>query len=275
MSSISALLANGEGDGAGDPEGPCSSGMVPDAAVDRQRLRMAILAGDEAQTDAALSGLFAGMHPEAAFLRDAAVSRRRERELREIEPLRAWIREETLGRTEASRAQARDLNRLVRSWFSSVEVTVDANVVQFVGRRHGATPAGVAVRIDRCAWTRLAPLERLPHRRYRVWQDSEILGALQAWVDAKGRSPRPCEWHTTGAYHPVSPAPSETLEAPTRTRAWDDIEVIDALSDYMAKHDQPPEWADWLRVTPQHPSTTTVRSHFGSWQTALAAAGLH
>jgi DNA invertase Pin-like site-specific DNA recombinase len=246
-----------------------------DVDSERQRLRDAILAGDDPGADSALEALFAHMQPEAALVRDAVSSHRRTRELQQLQEFRAWITQEATGRTDASRGKARELNELLRSWFASVTVTMDASTVRFVTRRRvaidAATGAQASARVDRGAWTRFAPLERQPHHRYRTWEDAEILGALQAWTDAHGRTPRPIDWKDHGAHPPAPPAPH--TGRPARRPAWDDNDVIHALIDYSAEHDRPPPWADWLHGEPEHPSTTTVRSHFGSWHAALRAAG--
>src|SRR6202035_3938475 len=117
-------------------------------------------------------------------------SQRLRRELQQAERLRAWVDQEANGRTDSSRAEARELAVLVRGWFATVTVRVepDAVVIVAIRRRNIGPPAGqVEVRVDRAAWVRFtAPGSRLARR---PWNRAELIGALQAWADAHGRSP--------------------------------------------------------------------------------------
>ncbi len=276
VASIGLLLA-------GEPDLSSKGAMHPpegsrlsDTAAGREQLRSAMLAGDDAGAESALNALFAKMHPEAALIRDSATSRRLARELGEAQTLRDWIVEETAGRTPASREMARELNGLLRSWFSTISLTISETNVEIVGKRPGAGDlpgVSTAVNIDRCTWTRFAPLERRPHRRYRTWVDAEIVGALQAWTDVHGHDPSPTDWRQSAAYHPIAPTPREVSAGPARVLTGDDIDLIRALSEYTAEHGSPPSWADWLCAPPQHPCAQTVHAHFGSWRQALDAAG--
>jgi hypothetical protein len=94
-----------------------------------QRLREVILSGDERRLADTLEDLFVAMEPEAALIRDAAISQRQARELAEATRLRAWIEQEASERTEDTRGQARELNRLLRKWFSNIAITVDPDTV--------------------------------------------------------------------------------------------------------------------------------------------------
>jgi hypothetical protein len=182
-SSIGALLFDGlEEDFGGVPgDSPCSWRPGADA-IERERLRDAVLADDDHQVDAAVRVLFARIQPEAAIARDVANARRRARQFEEVQRMRSWIAREFSGRTATSRAESDDLNGLLRSWFKTVAVTMDASTVEFVAdRRHASGPRssrGRHVCIDRVEWTRFAPLERRPHTRHRWWEDAEIIGAM-------------------------------------------------------------------------------------------------
>src|SRR5439155_10007861 len=55
---------------------------------------------------------------------------------------------------------------------------------------------------------------------------------------------------------------------------WDEIDAISAVAHWTAKHGQPPDWAQGLRLEPDHPHASTVFNRFGSWTAAIAAAGL-
>jgi hypothetical protein len=234
------------------------------------------------------------MEPEAALIRDAAISQRQARELAEATRLRAWIEQEASGRTEDTRAQARELNELLRKWFSNITITVESDTVVISATRHKRANVAAPpreVRIDRAAWARFAPLTRRSMVRYAPWDDAEIIGALQAWADVHGHSPASADWARSSAIYPAAPTvrhhfgtfnggvraaglEPEPRRPPGRYGAWDDLDVIRALQAWTSEYGRPPTWADWLRAAPQHPSVTTVRAHFGTWAAGLAAAGL-
>jgi Homing endonuclease associated repeat/Recombinase/Recombinase zinc beta ribbon domain len=259
---------------------------------ERERLRAAAIAGDEQKVEQVLERLFLAMAPEAALIRDAAISQRRARELSEAQRLKAWIEQEASGRTEATRAEARELNGLLRRWFSELTIEVQPHSVLLGARRRGALPGSQpsTVTIDRASWTRFAAPERRLKLRYCGWDDSEIVGALQAWADLHGRSPGWSDWARGASNHPnsltvrrhfgswedalgaggLAPSPSP---APER-RSWDELDLIEALRSFSERHGHVPLSVEWLRAEPEHPSATTVRAHFGSWGAALGAAGL-
>jgi hypothetical protein len=55
---------------------------------------------------------------------------------------------------------------------------------------------------------------------------------------------------------------------------WGQIEIIGALEAWAEEHRRSPTWADWLPRAPERPHPCTVRRKFGTWNRALAAAGL-
>lgn len=66
---------------------------------------------------------------------------------------------------------------------------------------------------------------------------------------------------------------------PPRRRAgrhepWRRAETIAAFRAWDEAHGHAPRGHDWMRASPEHPTTCTVRKHFGSWQQALEEAGL-
>jgi hypothetical protein len=135
ISSIGTLLI-------GNPEHEAT--CEPDLPIRReaaQRLREVILSGDEKRLAEMLEDLFAAMEPEAALIRDAAISQRQARELAEATRLRAWIEQEASGRTEGTRAQARELNELLRKWFSNISITVESDTVVIGAKRRGRASA--------------------------------------------------------------------------------------------------------------------------------------
>ncbi len=292
VSSLRSLLI-GDRDNPDATRGDAAHTEAQGIVAGRERLRDAVLAGDERQLDSALDALFARMQPEAALIRDTAISQRRARELDQAQRFQTWILQDASMRTEASRVEAHDLNLLLRTWFSTVLVRFDAATVRIVAQRHpsaGWPPFRSAeVSIDRSQWTRFAPLDRARQRHDR-WEDAEIIGAIQAWADTHGHRPTWADWSNDAAGYPntrtvlahfgswrrayrqASLKPENA--SPARKPKWDDIDVIHALTDWTSAHGQPPGWADWLKGTPNHPCATTVRTHFGTFQAALAAAGL-
>jgi DNA invertase Pin-like site-specific DNA recombinase len=156
VSSLRSLLAGSVGNPShGDTRDP---DVQAGSAVERQRLRDAVLADDEPQVDRALDALFARMQPEAALIRDGTLSQRQARELEQVGRFQAWIALEAAGRTEASRAEARELNLPLRNWFSTIAVTIDENTVAFAGRRRrtpgSQQPRAAEVSVNRAQWTR-------------------------------------------------------------------------------------------------------------------------
>jgi hypothetical protein len=276
--------------------GPTSPAQADAQALERQderqQLRAAAIAGDEQRLEQVIERLFLRMQPEAALIRDAAISQRRARELCEAQRLKVWIEQEAKGRTEATRAEARELNGLLRRWFSELTIEVQPQTVLLGARRRGALPGSrpSSVVIDRVSWTRFAAPERRLKLRYCGWDDSEIIGALQAWADLHGRSPSWGDWARGASNHPNSwtvrshfgswegalgaGGLTATPPPPPERRSWDDLDLIEALKGWSERHGHVPLSVEWLRAEPEHPSATTVRVHFGSWDAALEAAGL-
>jgi DNA invertase Pin-like site-specific DNA recombinase len=264
----------------------------PDVSV-RERLRQAVLAGDDQQTDATLEQLLTRASGEAAMLEQIAASSRAGRQLQVARRFELWMSNEPAGRSEASRARARELNRLLKGCFTAVAVVMDARSVRIVARPRGTSgtsEAGDATEVcfDRREWLRWSPVARRRNQIYAKWEDSEILGALQAWVDAHGRVPRAKDWSHGRGYHPncgtvvrrfgswskaLIAAGLQPTMPQTRYR-WDDAEIVAALQRWTARHGRPPAYADWTHATCSRPGTSTVANHFGSWRRGLVAAGV-
>jgi hypothetical protein len=117
-----------------------------------------------------------------------------------------------------------------------------------------------------------------------------MITALKAWTKRHGRPPESMEWARAQPEHPSATtvrahfghwedalraaAPSPPPRRPTRCERWGRAEMIGALQDWATRHGHPPAGFDWTRAAPEHPCATTIRNHFGSWQAALARAGL-
>jgi DNA invertase Pin-like site-specific DNA recombinase len=283
-----------------DSDRPSDSGAQPIAHTRnrpdtsaRERLHQAVLAGDDQQADAALEQLFTRASGEAAMLEQIAASSRAGRQLRVARKFEAWMTNEPAGRSEASRGQARELNRLLKGCFTAVVVVMDAHSVRIVAHPRALSGAGepgdaTEVCFDRREWLRWSPVARRRNQIYAKWEDSEILGALQAWVDAQGRVPRAKDWSHGRGYQPncstvvrrfgswrkaLIAAGLQPTVPRTRYR-WDDAEIVAALQRWTARHGRPPAYADWTHATLSRPGTSTVANHFGSWRKGLVAAGL-
>jgi hypothetical protein len=183
---------------------------------------------------------------------------------------------------------------VLRGWFTSIAATVDESTVRFVARRRvtrgGRMLPRSQAQVDRRDWVRYVPLARRVGPRYREWTRPEIIGALQAWADEHGRSPR---WSDLDKQREDCPSPQTVqrhfgsweaaldaagLEPQPRVvgphRVWSKQEVVVALVQWAAEHDESPASGDWRRGAPERPCSKTVCVHFGSWQAAVTAAGL-
>jgi hypothetical protein len=258
---------------------------------ERQRLLDAVLAGNDVQIDAAVEALVHRVAPEVAMLRCVAASSRQARRLEVAKRFEEWARQDHAGRTDALRARVRELQCELRTWFSNVSVAMDGNTVTIVAHRRpvarSAPPVRVETGFDRREWVRSSGLARCTHRLYGRWAAAEILGALQAWADANGRSPRPMDWVYASIDHPDSLTVRRHFKTWNRAvrraglkplgpdvHPWSDDEVIGALRRWAAHHGRAPRWEEWMRAGPGRPSKTTVVTHFGGWRAALAVAGL-
>jgi hypothetical protein len=232
---------------------------------------------------------FSKLHPYQALSRDAVISQRTARELVDTARMREWIESEKQGRTEVTRVEARELQRMLASWFSKITIEVSADTVTISAfRRHGEERLPAVVEIDRAAWSRNAPSGHLKLRRGDRWDRVEIIGALQAWADRRGCSPRQVEWQAASPWHPGSAAVCNAFggwnaalrraglkPVPRSPRQpWTDGEIISALRRWARRHGRSPIHIDWLRGAPEHPNAQTTCRHFGSWKRALAAAAL-
>jgi hypothetical protein len=217
-------------------------------------------------------------------------SQRRARELADTRRLAVWIESEARGRSEESRALVGNLRRLIASWFTEISITVDSRtvVIRAVRRRAGAPGAATVATIDRVSWSRLAPIGHRQFARRNAWDEAEMLGALQAWSDEHGRSPRRVEWREATCAHPsaltVCSHFGEWTRAlrkaglppvpPARPYAWTPPEIIEALQRWTRRSGSAPKSMEWARASPGYPSAQTVRAHFGHFTDALHAAGL-
>ena len=66
----------------------------------------------------------------------------------------------------------------------------------------------------------------------------------------------------------------EPFEPYINRKPWDELDTIQALQIWSEKHGRPPWSMEWDHAQPEHPCSNTVRERFGSWRSALEAAGL-
>jgi DNA invertase Pin-like site-specific DNA recombinase len=228
-------------------------------------------------------------HPYGVLALQTTRTQRRARELADVLRLRQWIDREADGRSEATRAEAEELNRLLRGWFSAIAIDVTPKAVEITATRRSASfPSSTTVTIDRADWTRLAPPGHRQLAPASAWSEAEMIGALQAWADRHARSPRRVEWERAGSAHPGSltvckhfgnwnralrKAGLPPVARPAR-HPWTDEEIVEALRAWAKQHGRAPAHLDWALGARERPCAQTVWCRFGSWTRALHAAGL-
>jgi hypothetical protein len=268
---------------------------VYDVSRERQQIRDAALHGDEQSFSAALEQLVARSAEHAGNLaNEANMPRRRARQLEAVPRFDGWAAQQLAGRTDDSRAEEQKLNRLLRTWFSQLTVTMDETSVLITARHR--TPTGqhstqAEVHIDRSDWARVAWHTDRPRLRRQGWDDSEILGALQGWAETHSRSPTPIDWVHADTNHPSARTvrahfvtwksalrhaglEPHVPDTPPKSYPWTDSELIHALRQWAAAHGHPPNWHKCLRAQPGQPCNSTICQHFGGWKAGLEAAGL-
>ena len=203
VASIRTLLLEGDDEASAHDRG--TAGWT--RSFEREKVIDAVLAGDDAEINGALQQLLARMAPADARTRQLALSHRSARQLEAVDRFERWASLERDGRSDASRAETVKLNRLLRSWFQTVRIVADETAVEIRTRRAPTPERPVAteteVRVDLLEWARSAPREGRKHPPNRKWPRAEVLGALQAWAEKHGRSPRFSDWRQSGPFHPT------------------------------------------------------------------------
>ena len=99
----------------------------------------------------------------------SAASRRQARQLDAVARFEAWAQRERTGRTDSSRTEARELNRVLRGWFSHVNIAIQPSGLIFQAKLAGVSRSAEA-RFSRRDWMRFLPI---PQRRH---QTTPLLG---------------------------------------------------------------------------------------------------
>ena len=262
-------------------------------APERERLREAALAGDEASLDESIERMVARVAPELAIHRRLTATRRRTRQQALEHRLHAWAQE--IGQTpdEERRRETHELNNDLNECFSSIRVanTVTETVITAQPRpepNEGACSSPVEVRLDRRTWLRASRNSGRTPRRQAAWSNQEILAALQDWALQHGRPPSSCEWIAGSPDRPGSLCVRRRFGSWERAlrraglkpnmrrqgRYWSDTEMLDALKSWTKRHGRAPAARDWTRAQINHPCARSVAQRYGSFKAALDAAGL-
>ena len=298
-SSIHRFLLEGAADGAMQAELATFEGAWIDSP-ERRRVIDAVLAGDEAAVDRSLEPLLSRVAPEAMLLKRIAASSRTGRQFALIRRVERWAADELVGRTDGSRAMTRELNAELRTRFSRVSMAMDGRHIDIVAHREASSGGRsherrIEARFDRREAQRYLPLARRNRLLHRMWDETEIIASLKDWASANGRSPKLVDWSRASWEHPMAstvrrhfggwrnalmraglrPDGREYDPAgPRRHGQWSASAIVSALQVVTRAAGRPPRSTEWLRASPDHPCSTTVRERYGSWTAALAAAGL-
>jgi hypothetical protein len=131
------------------------------------------------------------------------------------------------------------------------------------------------------------------HTRWgRPFTQDEIVAAIRVWAELEGRPPAQIDWRPVVAgghprwerdcprFPPVSHVTrrfgswNKALQAAEfdrpRPPSWSDSEILDALRQWAHAHSKAPLSTEWDRS----PDAGVISKRFGSWNTALLAAGL-
>lgn len=140
-------------------------------------------------------------------------------------------------------------------------------------------------------WNRALEAAGVPVNRYRrSWTREQVIAALQHDAASRGSSPRSSDWLHKSDVNPSSQTVRRLfgsfergVEAadlkPPRMRfyqkgEWTESEIICAIADEAAESGCTPKVSDWSARGGTRPSYKAIVTTFGTWRTALLAAGL-
>ncbi|HEY2182495.1 MAG TPA: recombinase family protein [Solirubrobacteraceae bacterium] len=262
-------------------------------APEREQLREAALAGDEARLNESIELMAARVMPELAIRRFLAASHRQNRREALTHELQDWAEARGLPPSDGRRSETLALNAELHEWFSSIEVhNTTTETVITAQRRPSASevrrPLRTEFRVERRAWARAARNVGRSPRRPASWSDAEILAALRGWALEHGRAPNSCEWVSGSPDRPASLCVRRRFgswdralrraglkpNARRQGRYWTDGEIIRALKAWTGRHGRAPRSGDWTKATPSHPCARSVCLRYRTFGSAVAAAGL-
>ena len=151
------LLESTEGSTTADVTEPFEGHWTE--APERERIREAVLMGDEARLDQSLEQMVARAVPELALQRRAAATRQQARQLELERRFDAWAEAPRRPRTREILAETRELNRVLGEWFPEILVANTVTETVFRVQRGpllagSRTPRPVEVALDRRQWAR-------------------------------------------------------------------------------------------------------------------------
>lgn len=120
------------------------------------------------------------------------------------------------------------------------------------------------------------------------WDRTSVIAAARAHARNHDHPPRQTDWRHAGEDHPNAKTVARLFGSwPALIQAagivsdqppkWSAEQILRTLQDWAHTHKRPPHKSDWQQRDPTdtRPTATTVAKHFGTWNTALHAAGLH
>jgi DNA invertase Pin-like site-specific DNA recombinase len=199
----------------------------------------------------------------------------------------AWVTTSSSGRAPLSE-ETRELNGMVKRWFTSVELEQTGGALKMTARSqglpHGAAAARASVNISN--W-RLGMLHAgAGHGSRRPWSRAEVVEAMHQWVRAHGSPPLAQEWRNATAQHPhahtvirlfggwFAALQHAQLDPPVGMNhgRWTNAAIADALRVWTEEHGRAPRLREWPNATASRPSHETITRHFGTWAAALENA---
>jgi DNA invertase Pin-like site-specific DNA recombinase len=289
IAALPALLLDGKPSMPSIPR-PASAEVPWTQSAERQGVLTAMLAGDDTDIDLALSRLLDRAAPKEAMLRELMADGRRARQHILIQRLEAWLKIGVGKPTEASRKELAELRQALISLFSGVTLAQTSSTITIIVQHRGSTDSAKqsSAQFDRREWRRVSPSALKARHAFIVWNEADILGALQRWADTHGAAPRSSDWQSASVEHPSSNTVRKRFTSwaralqhaglkpanPRPAKRWQNDEITTALNAWSTRHGRPPRPQEWAHGTPWRPCKTTVCNRFGNWPAALAAANL-
>lgn len=146
------------------------------------------------------------------------------------------------------------------------------------------------ITVDGVDYVRAYPVvsHRCPHcgGRAPYWTPGRIIAAFRSHAERHGRGPKQSMWAAGTPEHPAFDAVRRTFGSWRKGMAaagvrpgggrdmWTAERVVERITDWHFLHGEPPRVNDWRKADGLWPSEATVRKHFGTFNSAVAAAGI-